>query len=193
MAYKFNPFTSTFDDAGSGNGGGATKLLYRLNNTVTGVTTANVAQSIFGVGVTLESNTVYSFTLSARFNKSTGTTSHAFSTLFGGTATLNNALLHTISDNANSVSANTGGTSASYSIASDLVTAKAIEFALTNASLTITIFVTGTISVATGGTFIPQYSLQSNPGGAYTTQAGSYVELIPIGASGSNNSVGTWA
>lgn len=192
MAYKFNPFTSTFDEAGSGSSSGSTKLLYRLNSTVAGANNTS-SQSIFGVGVTLESNTVYSVTLSARFNKSSGTTSHSFATLFGGTATLNNALLHTISDNANSVSANTGGTSASYSIASDLVNSKAIEFALTNASLTITIFVTGTISVATGGTFIPQYILSSSPGGAYTTQAGSYVEFIPIGASGSNNSVGTWA
>ena len=51
----------------------------------------------------------------------------------------------------------------------------------------------GTVSIATGGTFIPQYSLSAAPGGAYTTQLGSYFLIYPLGASGSNTSIGTWA
>jgi hypothetical protein len=51
----------------------------------------------------------------------------------------------------------------------------------------------GTVSINTGGTFIPQYTLSAAPGGAYSTQAGSYIRIAPIGASGSNTSVGAWA
>ncbi len=192
MAYKFNPFSGNFDDVGSGGSSSSSTLLYRLNSTVAGANnTSN--QSIFGVGVTLATDTVYSFTLSARFNKTAGATSHNFQLLFGGNATLNNGLAHMISDVSNGVTSNTGGTSASYSMVNDLATARAIEFSIANANQTVAIFVTGTVSIATGGTFIPQYSLSAAPGGAYTTQIGSFIELTPIGASGSNNSVGTWA
>jgi len=191
MAYKFNPFTGNFDDVGSGSGGSST-LLYRLNSTVAGANNTS-SQSIFGVGVTLSANTVYSFTLSARFNKTAGATSHNFQLLFGGTATLDNGLAHMISDVSNGVTSNTGGTSASYSMVNDLATARAIEFSIANANQTVAIFVTGTVSITAGGTFIPQYSLSAAPGGAYTTQIGSFIELTPIGASGSNISVGTWA
>ena len=49
------------------------------------------------------------------------------------------------------------------------------------------------LSVNAGGTFIPQYSLSAAPGGAYTSQPGSYFLIYPVGASGANVSVGTWA
>jgi hypothetical protein len=51
----------------------------------------------------------------------------------------------------------------------------------------------GTVSVNAGGTFIPQYTLSTAPGGAYTTAIGSYLSIWPIGAAGANTSVGTWA
>ena len=51
----------------------------------------------------------------------------------------------------------------------------------------------GTVSVNAGGTFIPQYTLSAAPGGAYTTQAGSYMKISPLAASGANVSIGTWA
>jgi hypothetical protein len=172
--------------------GSSSTLLYRLNSTVAGANVTS-SQSIFGVGVTLDASTVYAFSLSARFNKTAGTTSHNFQLSFGGNATFNNALVHIISEVSNGVTANTGSTSASYSMVGDLVTARSIEFAITNATQTVAFYATGTVSVANGGTFIPQYSLTAAPGGAYTTQIGSFIELTPIGASGSNNSVGTWA
>ena len=53
--------------------------------------------------------------------------------------------------------------------------------------------ISGVISVNAGGTFIPQYTLSAAPGGAYTTAANSYFLIYPIGASGANTSVGTWA
>ena len=51
----------------------------------------------------------------------------------------------------------------------------------------------GTMSIGTGGTIIPQYALSAAPGGAYTTQIGSYFKAWPIGASGTNINVGSWA
>jgi hypothetical protein len=51
----------------------------------------------------------------------------------------------------------------------------------------------GTVSVNAGGTFIPQYQLSAAPGGAYTVALGAYFLIYPVGTSGSNTSVGTWA
>mgnify|MGYP003350663671 CR=1 FL=1 len=51
----------------------------------------------------------------------------------------------------------------------------------------------GTVSVNAGGTFIPQYSFSAQPGGGFTTGIGSYFAIWPVGAAGSNISVGTWA
>ena len=62
-----------------------------------------------------------------------------------------------------------------------------------SAAYYIGIVVRGTVSINAGGTFIPQYTLSAAPGGAYTTIAGSYVCFYPIGSSGANISVGTWA
>jgi hypothetical protein len=70
---------------------------------------------------------------------------------------------------------------------------QAIIAATTATSLFISARITGTVSVNVGGTFIPQYTLSAAPGGAYTTSAGSYFAIWPIGSSGSNTSIGTWA
>ena len=51
----------------------------------------------------------------------------------------------------------------------------------------------GTVSINGGGTFTPQYTLSAAPGGAYSTVAGSYFLIYPIGAAGANISVGAWA
>ena len=63
----------------------------------------------------------------------------------------------------------------------------------TTAALLCSAAISGTVSINAGGTFIPQYQLTAAPGGAYTTLAGAYVIIYPVGASGSNVSVGTWA
>jgi hypothetical protein len=65
---------------------------YRLNSDLAGANSTS-AQSVFGVGVTLSSSTVYKFEINLIFAKSAGTTSHSFSLLYGGTATLNNIMV----------------------------------------------------------------------------------------------------
>ena len=53
--------------------------------------------------------------------------------------------------------------------------------------------VLGTAPTIATGTFIPQYQLSAAPGGAYTTQIGSYFKLSPMSASCSNTIIGTWS
>jgi hypothetical protein len=143
--------------------------------------------SLYGVGVTLSSSTVYAFEgLFVLYRATSTTASSRFS--FAGTATLNNILYQTLSvfepgtiplvDSNNNMAV--------------INTAAVTAFTISAAVNTITAFITGTVSVNAGGTFIPQYS-QSATGNTTTTQAGSYFRIYPIGASGSNISVGTWA
>ena len=77
--------------------------------------------------------------------------------------------------------------------ASNSANALAITGAITAATHNCYFTLKGTVSIANGGTFIPQYVLSAAPGGAYTTQAGSYVKISALSASGANTSIGTWA
>jgi hypothetical protein len=165
-------------------------MFYRLNSDYVG-SNVNTAQSVFGVGVTLAAGTVYAFEYKCAVTKSTGGTTHSLSILFGGTATINN-ILHI-------------GTSTDRTVALPLVSTVPNAFATTGTAAlgiggtagtalrSIFWFSSGTVSINAGGTFIPQYTLSAAPGGAYSTVAGSYFAIWPIGASGANTSVGPWA
>lgn len=168
---------------------------FRLNSDLVG---ANVttAQSVFGVGVTLSSNTVYAFEAFYGLNKSAGATAHNLGYGFGGTATVNNILYEAVGGYI--LSSTISGvlrTDATYAIGS-VANSTANTNVYTNAAgaaLSWAHIVRGTISVNAGGTLIPQYTLSAAPGGAYSTVAGSFFLIYPIGASGANISVGTWA
>ncbi len=112
--------------------------------------------------------------------------------LFGGTATLNsiaysgyapyalNASYPQPWGNAIAGSSNAATSNQIYAVGA---------FAISSFALV----VKGTVSINAGGTFTPQYTLSAAPGGAYSTLAGSYMKIKPIGVSGANTSVGTWA
>jgi len=166
---------------------------YRLNSGLLGAN-APGAQSTFGVGVTLSSSTVYYFESYAVISKTAGTTPHTISFGYGGTATVNNALVYNVYF----------GSSSGFPIVLTAGTSPVIQTNNSTAiiagtgSISSTAFadtanIRGTVSINTGGTFIPQYQLSAAPGGAYTTQTGSYFLIYPIGAAGSNTSVGTWS
>jgi hypothetical protein len=162
--------------------------LYRLDSAFAG-SNATGAQSIFGVGVTLLASTVYEFEGLAILLKSAGTTSHTLSTLFGGTATLNNIGYGVLGyDNVG-----LGARATAEAVSSIVATAVVLTGALTSASQGVMLYLKGTVSINAGGTFIPQYTLSVAPGGAYSTQAGSYMKIYPIGASGAATNVGSWA
>lgn len=164
---------------------------YRLNTAFVGAN-ATGGQSIFGVGCTVSSNTVYEFEGTFVLTKSAGTTSHTISLGFGGTATTNNTgylAMNTAGTNQSDVPY--AGTYFSKWIITSAL--DAVTTGITAATNTRWFTLKGTVSINAGGTFIPQYSLSAAPGGAYTTGIGSYFLIYPIGAAGNNTSVGTWA
>lgn len=164
---------------------------YRLNSTVAG-SDVTTAQSVFGVGVTLSSSTVYAFEAVFAFLKTAGATSHAFGLGFGGTLTINNIGYRAITTyNYTSLTTlATNGTSPTYV---QTLSNSNIQSGLASATVALQVTIQGTISVNAGGTLIPQYTLSAAPGGGYTTQIGSHFLIYPIGAAGSNTIVGTWA
>ena len=166
-------------------------MFYRLNSNFAGAN-SSTAQSLLNVGVSLESGTVYAFTADFLLSKTAGTTSHTLGILFGGTATLNNIFYTAYVTGAVVAppTVGTGTTSASHITIATIAN-------LTTATLLATIqygyTYHGTVSIDAGGTFIPQYKLSAAPGGAYSTVAGSFFAIWPIGAAGANTSVGSWA
>ena len=164
---------------------------YRLNSDFVGAN-VNTAQSVLGVGVELSSNTVYHFEAVYSLNKSAGTTAHTKGVSFGGTATLNNIAYQTLAmDSSVSYLASVDAAQTItwvQSAANSTVVASS-----TAAGLYWSVRISGTVSVSAGGTFIPQYTLSAAPGGAYSTSAGSYFLIYPIGVAGSNTSIGSWA
>ena len=161
---------------------------FRLESNLVG---ANVttAQSVFGVSVTLSASTVYAFQYLYVFSKAAGVTAHSFSLLFGGSATINNILYGICKDQDSSLP----GGAQSNIFAANVATATQVDNSSSTAATTQTQFGQGTVSINGGGTFTPQYILSAAPGGAYSTLAGSYFLIYPIGASGANVNVGTWA
>lgn len=164
---------------------------YRLNSALAGAN-ATGAQSWLGVGVTLSSSTVYAFEAYFPMSKTAGTTAHSVSALFGGTATLNNIGYSIVSGGASSTALTSPiATSIYYYQVATAAVFTGVGLSANPVALHARL--SGTVSVNVGGTFIPQYQLSAAPGGAYTVALGAYFLIYPIGTSGSNTSVGTWA
>lgn len=168
-----------------------TAQFYRLNSDLAGAN-ATGAQNVFGVSVTLSASTVYEFSMYFILNKTAGTTSHNISFGIGGTATYNNLLYGGVWNGTGSAFAS-GVTSSPATVDANSTSVIQLVSAATSAGRYLTMILNGTLSVNAGGTFTPQYTLSAAPGGAYSTLAGSFIRIAPIGASGANTSVGTWA
>ena len=192
IEYSSPIFTGT--PVGTQRGIVPTQQYYRLDSALAG-SNVNTAQNIFGVGCTLSASTVYEFEMVVAFSKSAGITSHNFSVGFGGTATLNNiAYENALNYNTSAflTGNNTSGANA-YMNFVQTASASSLVQGLNNATTFFSAIFKGTVSINAGGTFIPQYTLSAAPGGAYTTAAGSFIRIAPIGASGSATNVGTWS
>ena len=156
---------------------------FQVNSSIAGANVAT-AQSVFGVSVTLSASTVYAFEAIYYLNKTAGATSHTIGFGFGGTATINSTFWNAIGFDTQ--------TAIQMVVSNSLAN---ITWAGGNAAAAVSAFanVKGTVSINGGGTFTPQYTLSAAPGGAYSTMANSYFLIYPIGASGANVNVGTWA
>jgi hypothetical protein len=165
---------------------------FRLDSALVG-SNVNTAQSILGVGVTLSSNTIYHFEGVYALSKTAGATSHTTSLLYGGTATINNVAYWLQSGSINTTTFTDTANGVSFQYYIQTLSSFLVNGAQAAATTCRLYKVNGTISVNTGGTLIPQYQLSAAPGGAYTTAIGSYFSIWPVGAAGSNVSIGTWA
>ena len=181
--------------SGTVNGLGAglyqAQQIYRRNTTLAG-TDGSSAQSLLGVGVTLVASTVYEFEIVFALAKTAGTTSHTLALGFGGTATLNNIAYQLDYRSFDSGTLPPAAASAAFTTLLQSASASVISGAFTNANATHHGSIKGTVSINAAGTFIPQYTLSAPPGGAYTTQIGSYMKIAPVGAAGVI-SQGAWA
>jgi hypothetical protein len=173
-----------------GNGVIPLQSYYRLASDYAG---ANVttAQNIFGVGVPLAASTTYAFEMVFVLLKTAGTTSHTISLSFdigSGTFVDMDYLLTGVFRN------NPTTTIAVPDVVlySQVATATPITGALAVAAINFTGLVKGTFSVGTAGTWTPRYTLSAAPGGAYSTLAGSYVNVYPLGPSGAAINIGGW-
>lgn len=191
-ALDYNGTALYFTPAGTQRGVVPGAQFFRLDSGLAGAN-VNTAQNVFGVGVTLSASTVYAFEAVYAFSKSAGTTSHSFSLGYGGTATVNNIGYIQTGYYDTSSQTNAGATVQARQMFIATVSATTIFGSLTSANGFVNNRISGTVSINAGGTFIPQYTLSAAPGGAYTTAAGSYFLIYPIGASGANVNVGTWA
>jgi hypothetical protein len=143
----------------------------------------------YNVGVTLSASTVYAFEGLMIMIKSNNQSSGG-NMGFGGTATVNNILYqtHSVYDSGGIPQIDTTVNMAIIN------TTSMTAFTATGSSVgAITAFFSGTVSINSGGTFIPQFSQASAGSGTVTNQTGAYFRIYPIGAAGSNISVGTWA
>jgi len=165
--------------------------LYRLNSDLAGAN-SSAAQSIFGVGVTLAASTVYQFEALYAFSKTSGTTAHNFSLLFGGTSTLNNTMYFV-----QTLYTQTSFAASPVSFPPNYIfqigSSSLVGANISNSAVYFSMLLKGTVSINAGGTFIPQYTLSAAPGGAYTVAAGSYFSITPLSVAGANTSIGSWA
>jgi len=169
--------------------------MFALNTSVVGLN-ATGNQSVFGVGVTLASSTTYAFESNFTIIKTAGSAPHFLNFGFGGTATTNWINYNLISSFNNGTwgSLNATGSSSPYTgIINNTTAMTAMTASTTTVTVILNPLVKGMIYITSGGTFIPQYSLSAAPGGAYTTQAGSYFLIYPVSSGSSNVSIGTWA
>ena len=170
---------------------------YRLNADYVG-TTATTAQGIFGVGtsgvglgVTLSSSTIYAFEMYAIFSKTATATAHNFQVGFAGsTATINN-ILYGGPYNTTAAAFTSGAVTTAGTFDANTTTATTVSALSATANYSVRLYLRGTVSVNVGGTFIPQYTISAAVG-PYSTLAGSYFLIYPIGSAGVIN-VGTWS
>ena len=165
-------------------------LFFRLNSAHAGAN-ATGAQNLLPQNVTLDASSVYEYEIFYRLLKTAGSTSHTVSILWGGTATINNWQRHMLTTSV--VGADFTNVIGSFGADDSQTTPINASGTLASANTRIVVREHGTFSVNASGTVIPQYQLSAAPGGAYSTEIGSFFRLRKLGASGSDNTQGTWA
>ena len=118
-------------------------------------------------------------------SRAAGTTAHTIGFKSGGTATYTDCMVNIQAANGVSTIPTYGATRISDLTANTTFTASD-----NNAAEKVHLILDGTFIVNAAGTFVPQLTYSSAPGGAPTVERGSYLKLTPIGPSTSNTSGG---
>jgi hypothetical protein len=140
--------------------------------------------------LTLAAGTKYEFEMDVWLTN-TGTTSHTWSMLFGGTATFTRIFYA-----AEAYTAASNALTALLSIFGAAATAVVVTGAQTSATENVRIKARGIIDINAGGTVIPQISASAQPGATgtpgVTIKVGSYFRCWPVGAA-ATAAVGNWS
>lgn len=149
---------------------------------------SNSAQSIFGVGLTVAANTTYELEMQVMFTATSGGTAASVGLSFGGTATLTRIGYSAIATHTGTSGATAGAPTNHVWV----TTASNTLVVPSGTNWYKRITVKGLVRVNAGGTFIPQATWSSAPGGAPTTAVDSYIKMTPIGTD-TVALVGAWA
>lgn len=163
--------------------------------------TANASQSMFGVGVTLASNTKYRYMIYGTvFKANTSGPSSSGALQFGITNTTATAVLgrHYFVTNSRAANITQTAVSPAYQMSQNITTGFSTPVTITPANTGATWYdmvIDGTLDVTTGGTINPQiaFTYTANVGAGTILQAGATMEIWPIGNATSNSVIGTWA
>jgi hypothetical protein len=148
------------------------------------LTDSNSAQKAFNAtangALTVLPSTAYLFE-SAYFITNTGTTSHTWAVLFGGTATFSAGSI--VMASGLSATAAPPAASALQGYTTTPGSAMVVTAASVSATENVTVFLNGRLNINAAGTLIPQLQLSAATTGVETMLAGSYFRIWPIGPS----------
>jgi hypothetical protein len=163
--------------------------------------TQNTAQSLFGVGVTLATNTKYRYKIYGTVYKSNTSGPSTGAMQFAITNSTANAVLGRSYYISNPCAANTSQPTVmpAYQVSQSVNTGFSTLYTITNSNTGATWYsfvIDGTLDVTTGGTLNPQIGFTHSNGtlgSATVLQSGATFEIWPIGNATSNSVIGTWA
>jgi hypothetical protein len=156
--------------------------------TLTSTTSANpVFNGTTNGAVLVNSSTQYEFEANYVITN-TGTTSHTWAVLFGGTATITAGSMtcNAVSSTSSAVAA------ASQGWTSTLATAFVVTAASTSATENATIHCWGVVQINAGGTWIPQLKSSAATGQTAVVKAGSYYLQNNVGPA-NTVAIGPWS
>lgn len=165
------------------------------------LSTANTPQSLFGVGVTLNSDTRYRYKIYGTVFKSNTSGLSTGALRFAITNSTANAVIGHNYYLSNPCAANNSQSAlvTAFQVSQSINTGFSTMTTITNSNTGATWYsfvIDGTIDINTGGTLNPQISFTHSNGtlgSATVLQAGSTIELWPIGNVSSNAVIGNWA
>jgi hypothetical protein len=146
---------------------------------------------LFGVGVTLASGTRYKYKIIGTIFK-TDSATNAIKYAIGGTATLSKHYYQVYYSDTTTISTPTTAIQMSANVSTAVDTLRTITATSADPRY-YSIEIDGVADITFGGTFIPQIGFNVAPGDASLLYGGSSIEIYPVGGSGSNTLIGTWA